>query len=491
MNRRFSNFAYAAISSITLLFGESCPGVSLAAPKAADAFDGLVAKLLEDTLGPTPCASGSFRTIGLWEFDADKVPVPGAVAKRLHEELLSRLLAARPKCIDVLDSAGIGAIIDYLEKSGSLQRNGGSPIAALNEVHQNVDLIAFPSLYNQAGKTVLAVSVVERVSGKTLALPPSITVPDKYVRQDVADEAVGLDAAIRAAAKYFVDNVPDLSEVRPLGVFFEDTGAQPPAGRYLMDHLVSELTKAAANVLTGKALKIRGLLIEPAPSADGTVDAQQLEAAAQNTSAYDLSGRYWIRGSTVDVRWSMRRGDGATVAWHGKIRSSELKDLELRPANQATILHEVPKGAFSFQLTSPRGPAPIYRPGDELTLFLRLGVEGSVYCFYIDSKGAILTALPNRFSGENANRFQAKVLYRLPDTTRDPFRFVFTSDTAGEELVVCFASTRDVRTDLPNALFPDQVEPIPFLTLGQLRELFAKLHDTKISEASVTVTVAR
>jgi Domain of unknown function (DUF4384) len=490
MHRQLNNMLCAAVSSIVLLLAGPAQCPALAATKAADALDQVIAKAVADTLGPAPCASASRRTMALWVFDEDKVPVAAATAKRLHEELLSRLLAARPKCIDVLDGPALGAIITYLDKNGSLEKNGGSLLQTLNETHQNVDLIAFPSLYNQAGKTVLAVSVVERASGKTLALPPSVIVPEKYLRQDPADDATGLDAAIGAAAKYFADTVPDLSEVRPLGVFFEDSGAQPPAGRYLMDHLVSDLAKDVANVLTGKTLRIRGLSIEPAAAADGTIDAQQLEPGKES-AAYDLSGRYWIRGSAVDVRWSIRRGDGATFAWRGKIRISEFKDLELRPVNQATTLHPLTKGSFAFQLTSPKGTAPIYRPGDELTLFLRLGEEASVYCFYVDSKGGITTALPNRFAGAQANRFKAKTLYRLPDAARDPFKFVFTSDTAGEELVVCFASTRDVRADLPNELFPDRVAPVPFLTLVQLRDLFAKLNDTKVSEASVTVTVAR
>ena len=86
-----------------------------------------------------------------------------------------------------------------------------------------------------------------------------------------------------------------------------------------MDHLIAELTKDTSNVLTGKVLKVRGLTIQPAPKADGTVDAQDLEAADSDASAYDLSGRYWIRGGAVDVRFAMKRGDGAS--WPGKAKS--------------------------------------------------------------------------------------------------------------------------------------------------------------------------
>lgn len=464
-----------------------------AASKPSDPLDIAITKLLDGAVAGKPCVSDVRQTIGLWIFEEDKVPMAGAAAKRLHQELLSRLLAARPKCIDVIDSAGIGVIIDYLSKTGALEKNGGSPIAALNDAHQNVDLIAFPSLYNQGGKTVLALRVVERASGKTLALTVPVVVPAKYLGQDVADEAINLDAAIKSASKYFTDNAPELKELRPLGIFFEDTGAQPAAGQFLMAQLVSALTKDAVNVLTGKVLKIRSLSIEPVPSADGAVDAKALEASAADLSGYDLSGRYWIRGNSVDLRLSLRRGDSSTLEWQSKVRISDFKDLELRPVNPAAVLHAVPKGTFAFQLTSPKGSAPIYRPRDELTLYMRLGQDAWLYCFYVDSKGGVLTVLPNRFGNSTAdgNKFGAKVLHRLPDAARDPFKFVFTSDSSGEELVVCFASTRDVRADLPAALFPDQISKVPYLSLEKLRQEFANLPDTNVTEASVTVTVAR
>lgn len=471
----------------------SATRVWAATGKAADTLDLVVTRLLDSTFGVKPCASDTRQTIGLWVFEEDKVPIAGAAAKRLHQELLSRLLATRPKCIDVLDSSGIGAIITHLSKTGALDKNGGSVIAALTEAHQNVDLVAFPSLYNQGGKTVLALRVIERASGKTLALTAPVVVPNRYLGQDLSDEAISLVAAIKAASKHLAESAPDLKELRPLGIFFEDTSAQPAAGRYVMDQLVADLSNVASNVLTGKTLRIRSLSIEPAPKANGIIEPQELNDVVTDPSVYDLSGRYWIRGNAIDLRVSIKRGDGTTVAWQSKIRISDFRDLELRPINPAAALHPLPKGAFAFQLTSPKGTTPIYRSGDELNLFLRLGQEASVYCFYVDSKGGILTVLPNRFNSTDpkANRLAAKVLHRLPDASRDSFKFVFTSDTAGEEIVVCFASTRDARADLPSALFSEQTGPVPFLGLEQLRKLFADLKDTKVSEASVTVTVAR
>lgn len=490
--KQFYRFAVVALAAVLTVAVSAIPS-GAANQKIADALDVAVTRLVVGTFGTKPCATEGRLTLGLWVFEQDKIPVGAAAAKRIHQELLSRLLADRPKCVDVLDSSGIGTIIDYLSKTGALDKNGGSPIAALNDAHQNVDLIAFPSLYNQGGKTVLALRVVERVSGKTLALTAPIELPRRFLGQDLSDEAVSLEGAVNAAAKHMVASAADLKELRPLGIFFEDTGAQPAAGRYIMEKFVAALSNVSSNILTGQMLKIRSLSIEPAAKPGTAVEAQDLENPQTDPSVYDLSGRYWVRGNAVELRLSLRRGDSTTIEWQGKIRLADFKDLELRPLNPAAALHPSPKGAFAFQVTSPKGQAPIYRTGDELTLYLRLGEEASVYCFYVDSKGGVLTVLPNRFNANDpsANRLAAKKLHRLPDASRDEFRFVFTSDTAGEEMVDCFASTRDVRAELPAALFPEKPAPVPFLTLEQLRKTFGELKDTKVSEASVTVTLAR
>ena len=104
-----------------------------------------------------------------------------------------------------------------------------------------------------------------------------------------------------------------------------------------------------------------------------------------------------------------------------------------------------------------------------------------------------VAVLPNRFSGNdpNANRFAAKVLHHLPDPEHDRFTFKFTPDTTGEELVECFTSRAMFGLNCQRRCSRIKSPPVPFLTLTQLRKLFADLEHTKVSEASVTVTVAR
>jgi hypothetical protein len=461
-----------------------------------DEIASTVASLLTKAFPTETCKAGTRLSLGLWMFDEDKVPVGPATAERIYQETVSRLLELRPKCIDVLDSAGLAAVANHLSKSGALEKNGGSILASLTEANQDVTIVVFPSLFNQGGRTVFSLRAADRATGRTIALTAPTPLQDKILAENVSDTALSMDATIRAAGKYFAQNAVGMKAVRPLGIFFEDTGAQPEAGRYMLDKLMAHLSQETVNPVTGKTLKIRGIAVEPKATVGSVVEATTLKDSSATDAeerVHDLSGRLWLRDDVVELRLSMADSGGGTLSWQGRMKVSEFKDLELRPKNPALAARPLETSSFAFQLTSPRGRNPIYRPGEELVLLARLGKDAWVYCFYIDTNGMITTVLPNRFRDEsnNFNRLAAKILHQLPDPARDRFRFTLTADTMGEELMTCFASTNEIRAQLPKELFASGMSPIPFLRLEQLRSIFGSLKDTAVSEASVTVTVAQ
>ena len=124
---------------------------------------------------------------------------------------------------------------------------------------------------------------------------------------------------------------------------------------------------------------------------------------------------------------------------------------------------------------------------------IRVGREAWLYCFYVDSKGQVLPIfpVPPKFAGARSNKLEPNKLIRLPDPTKDTFRFTINSDTVGEELVSCYATVRDVRADLPPSLFPEQLSPIAFLSIDRLRQIFRDLKDAQVAESVVTMTIIR
>lgn len=490
-----SSSCWALVSTIIVAF--IClmfvPGETFAQKRQRDALDQMVRELFQKSFDQSLCATGKQVSLGLWTISEDKSPVGPSATKRIYEEVLSRLLRLRPKCVDVIDSAGIGIIIDHLHKSGALEQNGGNVLAALSEAHQNVDMIIFPDLYAQAGNILLTLRIVERESAKNRALTSPLALPRQLTNDGSSDTALSLESAIKAAADQLIQSAPGLKEIQTGGIFFEATDAQPPAGRFIQEQLLGALIERGTNTLTNKTIKVRGISLEPAnPDA---VKANELDsqAVARNNNAYDLSGRYWIRDDALDLRISLTRPDGGTTGWRGKIRLADLKGMELRPANPASLAPPLPKATYVFQVTSPKGVAPTYKAGDELQLMMRVGREAWVYCYYIDSKGQVLPIfpVPPKMAGARSNKLEANKLIRLPDPAKDTFRFRFNADTVGEELVSCYAANRDIRSDLPPSLFPDQLSPVEFLTLDRLRQTFRDIKDAQVAESLVTITVTQ
>lgn len=458
-----------------------------------DVLSNSVSELFQRSFDGSTCSQDKEITLGLWAIAEEKSPVGASATKRIYDEVLSQLLRLRPRCASVIDSAGIGVIIDHLSKSGALDNNGGNVLAALAEAHQNVDLIIFPELYLQSGSPMLALRIVDRVSAKTLAQTAPVALPASLAKDQAGDTAISLEQAMKSAAAQLTQASPDMKEVQAGGIFFEGTGAQPPAGRYIQEQLISALTEVSANVISGKALKIRGVSIEATNPEDSRATELDATATAKSNHAYDLTGRYWIRGEVVDLHLTLIRPDGGTTTWRGGIHLSDFRGMELRPSNPASLATPLPKGNFAFQVTTPHGVSPTYKVGDELQLLVRSGKDAWGYCFYIDSKGQVqpIFPIPTRMAGESNNRLRAKMLIKWPDPGKDKFRFRFNADSLGEELVSCFASNRDVRRDLPDSLFPQQMVPVPFLTLDKLRNLFRGINGAQVAESLVTVTVTR
>ncbi|MCE1237837.1 MAG: DUF4384 domain-containing protein [Hyphomicrobiales bacterium] len=473
--RRIVGLAFVAVLA-SALGGRAAPPPN--APAPIDPITAAVDELLAGEIGTGSCFFGAKKSIGIWPFAEDRVPVQAKSAQRVYDEIVARLVARRPPCLDILDGTAIGAIVAHLGHTGALQKKGGNVIAALEEANRRVDLVVMPQIYGQDGKIVLTLRGVERTSGRTLASTRPVIVPEVYLVGDLADLAVTLDAAIARAAHDFAVRVADLRAIRLGGFFYQDTAAQPAAGRYLMDRLVSALTGELANPVSGRALRV----LEPSAA---SVDP------AGEPGVWEVAGRYWLRGDAVDVKIQLRRGDGATHAWAGRIRLPDLAGLALRPQNAAIGVDDPGHGPFAFRLVSPRGRTPIYRPGEELTLAARSDRDAWMWCFYVDSAGAVSTVLPNPYRRRpDDNRIVAGEVKALPDPDRDPFRFVFNADTTGEEVVRCYATSRDVRRDLPPSFFPDPIGPIVGLDAARLDLAFARLADVEVGMAEVTVSVS-
>jgi hypothetical protein len=150
----------------------------------------------------------------------------------------------------------------------------------------------------------------------------------------------------------------------------------------------------------------------------------------------------------------------------------------------------IPLGTIQFDLTSDKGKEPVYRICDRLDLRMQTDRDAWIYCYYTQSDGKTMAILPNPEFWEEASepRFSGGILHRMPGDKTYPFDLIVGEPT-GVDFIKCFAVSRDVTWELPEALRGESWEPIMPSLVTKLSEVFRNLPETAISEASLTVTV--
>lgn len=440
------------------------------------------------------CDSGERRSVGIWTFDLDHIPVSSGVADRVYSAALSELIARKPPCVDVLDSSAIREIAEHLKRTGAFRKAGDNPLLALENANRSVSVLLRGDIVAQDGAIFVSFRAVERERGVVLAQTKPWRLPVDYVRSAAEDVAFNLDFALERAANRLVAGAVGMRVIIPLGLYFQDTGAQPPLARYVLAGLMSAIEAETTSLIAGSKLRVvqPELLLAAKSGAMSTIDDFDPLAQASGKlgeGVYELSGRYWQVGDAIDLKLSLRSRTGETVSWQGRIRLSGLPNLE--PSPKSGGLRGQGESAFLLQMTSPRGAAPYYQPGEALTVFLRSERDAWLACFYIDVNGTTMQVLPNSFQNDRSaeSRVMANVLRSLPDPRRDPFEFRFTVNTLGEEALRCFAATKDPSAYLPDVLKGGGFTPLPTDVAARLTDIFHSIPGVLVAEASLTVTV--
>ena len=160
--------------------------------------------------------------------------------------------------------------------------------------------------------------------------------------------------------------------------------------------------------------------------------------------------------------------------------------------NSFDRIRETDGGGFAFKLTTGAGEDPVLKLGDSLEIILRVDRDAWIYCFYFQADGSTIQIFPNPLlTGSSHNpKFIGGIQYTIPDKKTFPFSMPIHAPT-GEELIKCFATTRDVSQDLPEELRGHSLDPLRGGKDAQLSNIFQRLPDVTVSEASVSITVVQ
>ena len=454
----------------------------------AKIFDNLARRIMKGFRGP----QGTLRELGLLgsgrrrvavlPFDADKIPVPEALAVEFHEDFIAALTRAAQGSIVVIQRQNLPAMIRDSREFGTagntvnaIIRKARADALIRGRIGRNGDVVKLSfQAFNSGDANAAAI----------IASTGSHEVPVTVAELEGMKVRLGLDQVINAAARYFTGKFSDMSELRLGGIRYQGTGIQPRLGRYLEDRLKEAFTKAHRGALTGSLLIVR--------RAEGRVRGIETaakpirpEIAGAGPGVYVLTGSYWPFGQAVELRLQLTDRHGGSELWSGRIRPETLPSLRLRPDQDFGRLRENDGiGPIGLSLSSLRGKDPVYRIGEKLNLLIGLDRDTWVYCFYRQVDGMTFKIFPNRLHANG--RLAGGRVHTVPGETM-PFDFHLTPP-AGVELVKCFATSRDVTAELPRALQGLEHRALPLGMEWRLPTIFRRFR-TALSEASLVITL--
>jgi len=464
---------------------------SAQAPAAAvyDAIAGELIELLRAGEGPSRLLDFRRIRIAIWPFGRDDdLPIAHDAANTINDALLPALLRRAGSRYVFLGRSDLRAVIADLEETAA-------EADAVSKVAKGAlaDMLLIGRLDAGVRDVLVSYKVVTSRSSNAGQYKAASTPRPVPVRQTAS--GVALDRAIADGARRLLDRVPDLEELRLAGVRFRNSGRHTDLGAYLEQHLAEAIAAAAANALTGRRVRLRqaelgarglerlrGIGAEPRD-----LKAEGFEHAS---GAYTLGGSYWDFDDSVEVKIRLSGKDGRFAAWSQKITKATLPSgIEVRPPSDGIdpIRDNDNLGPVRFVLSSTRGDNPRYRVGETAHFTMLLGADAWVYCFYRQADGSLARLFPNPYHGDA--RLAGRVLHEVPSRVM-PFD-LRVKEPAGTELLKCFATSRDVRADLPPDLADFGRITLPATWTERLPIVFRQIRNATVSEASLVVTVTR
>lgn len=133
----------------------------------------------------------------------------------------------------------------------------------------------------------------------------------------------------------------------------------------------------------------------------------------------------------------------------------------------ATATPGVPPRATAQLRLVTRSGLTTFARGEPIRVVVQPSQDAYVYCYLRDENAKLIRFFPNRFAKDPF--VPAGSLLELPG--KMPFELAMKRAGA-KETIACFATPRDVSTQVPNALFGGDLEPIAAGTLEQVRAAF-------------------
>jgi curli biogenesis system outer membrane secretion channel CsgG len=158
------------------------------------------------------------------------------------------------------------------------------------------------------------------------------------------------------------------------------------------------------------------------------------------------------------------------------------------PAALATQPVAATRSMPRLALGTSRGPRPVYRVNETMSVQVQPSGDAFVYCYYQDASGAVARIFPNRFQPDAL--IPARRLVEIPPGGEQPFDIRF--DTPGSrETVACLASDLEVGVKLPDELKVDDLSPMPVRSIDEVAGRFRSIAPSHVDDVRMVIEVTR
>ncbi len=454
---------------------------------------GLISRLADRFKKPENIIKHGPPRVAIWPFDRAQIPVPKSLARSWNDLLLDALVSKSSgylkfKTRTDTDFATLIKEVDGMNISGEIK----NPVAAVVG-KAKVDILIIGKMLSGDGGVDLSYMAMD-MGGAILATTGGQFMALDLATLGAAKDSLTLDAAVASASDFFADLGPELKRLRVQGLRFGDSGVQTSFGRFFTQQFTDAIQSRMNNDITDFRLKVVDAVIEQErlrKLRGMEVTAKEIDGmlAGEKKGDYLLTGNYWDFGRHVQLRIAIRNNKGEGLAWNRHIHKASIPPgLELAPKNPRELPSQGDNhgyGPINLELTSNKGFNPVFRIKEKMILLIHLSEDAFLNCFYKQANGIMFKIFPNSFI--KSSRVEGRTQLQIPS---DEMLFDFTvSPPPGVELLRCFALDRDVTAKLPPEIANSDMAPIPAKIGDRLTRIYRGIPDTKVSEATMVVTV--
>jgi hypothetical protein len=441
-------------------------------------------------------ATGERARIAIRPFDESDIPISAAAAGLFNRQLKAALQRHPDRSFDLVERQNVNFLINDMRQTGVVDDAAGDPIIALMKKAGNIDVLIIGSIARADENIKLGYEAVRMIDGVTMAATEARGIELKTSERPAGMKLTSFNQAVKSAARALHDGASDMKELILSGIRFEDSGAQPGFGAHVEERVSAELATLFTDALTERKLMVRHVRM-PVVRSGAKIKGKTLtnRGQAKSPRSYVLSGNWWVwrEDDYVELRLKLTNSRHQEISWTGHIQHKEIKEMDLYPSSDLRAMRQNDgRGPIGFHLASDRGKDPKYKIGETIDMLIRLDQKAWLYCFYRQSDGEITQIFPNPYLWEEHKEpfLKAEVQHTIPGPETYPFQLKFREPT-GVDLLKCFATGRDVTSELDLFLRGENMEPLPKGIGPKLSSLFGRLPNAEVSEASLVITVTK